>query len=37
MISFTINDKELQVEEGTTILEAALDADIKIPTLCYHL
>lgn len=36
MISFTINDKELQVEEGTTILEAALDADIKIPTLCYH-
>lgn len=36
MISFTINDRELQVEEGTTILEAALDADIKIPTLCYH-
>jgi len=36
MINFTINDRELQVEEGTTILEAALDAGIKIPTLCYH-
>jgi len=36
MINFTINDKRLQVEEGTTILEAALDAGIKIPTLCYH-
>jgi len=36
MISFTINDRELQVEAGTSILEAALDAGIKIPTLCYH-
>ena len=36
MISFTINDKKLQVEEGTTILEAALDEGIEIPTLCYH-
>ena len=36
MITFTINDKETQVEEGTTILEAALESGIKIPTLCYH-
>lgn len=36
MKKFTINDKELEVEEGTTILEAALEAGIKIPTLCYH-
>ena len=36
MITFTINDRELQVEEGTTVLEAALDAGIRIPTLCYH-
>lgn len=36
MITFTINGRELQVEEGTTILEAALDAGIEIPTLCYH-
>ena len=36
MITFTIDDKELQVEEGTTILEAALEEGIKIPTLCHH-
>lgn len=36
MINFTINGKELQVEEGTTVLEAALEAGISIPTLCYH-
>jgi len=36
MINFTINDKKLQVEEGKTILEVALDEGIKIPTLCYH-
>ena len=36
MITFTINDKELQVEEGTTVLEAALEAGITIPNLCYH-
>ena len=36
MINFTINDRELLVEEGTSILEAALEAGIKIPTLCYH-
>ncbi len=36
MITFTINDKVLEVEEGTTILRAALDAGIRIPTLCYH-
>lgn len=36
MINCTINDKKLQVEEGTTILEAARAEGIKIPTLCYH-
>jgi len=36
MVKFKINDRELEVEEGTTILEAALDAGIDIPTLCYH-
>lgn len=36
MINFTINDKKLEVEEGTTVLEAAQAAGIKIPTLCYH-
>ncbi len=36
MITFVMNDRELQVEEGKTILEVALDEGIKIPTLCYH-
>ncbi|MGB8952182.1 MAG: 2Fe-2S iron-sulfur cluster-binding protein [Candidatus Aminicenantales bacterium] len=36
MISLTIDGKKIQVEEGTTILQAAKNADIKIPSLCYH-
>lgn len=36
MINLTIDGKKLEVKEGTTILEAAKLADIKIPTLCYH-
>jgi bidirectional [NiFe] hydrogenase diaphorase subunit len=36
MITFTINDKVLEVEEGKTILQAAQDAGIHIPTLCWH-
>jgi NADH dehydrogenase/NADH:ubiquinone oxidoreductase subunit G len=36
MVNFTINERQLQVEEGRTILEVALEQDIKIPTLCYH-
>lgn len=31
-----INGRELEVEEGKTILEAALDNDIHIPHYCYH-
>lgn len=36
MINFKINDRQLQVEQGKTILEVALEQNIKIPTLCYH-
>jgi heterodisulfide reductase subunit A len=36
MIHITIDGKKLEVEEGTTILQAAEKADIHIPTLCYH-
>lgn len=36
MISIIIDDKKLEVEEGKTILEAAREAGISIPTLCYH-
>lgn len=35
MVDLKINDIEISVEEGTTILEAAKSAGINIPTLCY--
>ncbi len=35
-VSFTINDKQLQVEQGRKVLEVAREQGIKIPTLCYH-
>ncbi|MFZ3106163.1 MAG: FAD-dependent oxidoreductase [Candidatus Hydromicrobium sp.] len=36
MISLTINDKKIEVEEGLTLLKAAEKAGIRIPTLCSH-
>jgi len=36
MVTLTIDDREIQVEEGTTVLEAARQLDIDIPTLCYY-
>lgn len=36
MMNCTIDGKELQAEEGATVLELARGAGIKIPTLCYH-
>ena len=35
MISLTINDKHVEVPEGSTILDAARKLDIHIPTLCH--
>lgn len=35
MVNITIDGKAVQVEEGTTVLEAARAAGINIPTLCY--
>jgi len=35
-IKLTINDKPIEIDEGTTILQAAKMLDIDIPTLCYH-
>ncbi|MBU4304028.1 MAG: [FeFe] hydrogenase, group A [Candidatus Omnitrophica bacterium] len=35
-VKITINDLELEVPAGTTILEAAKSVNIKIPTLCQH-
>ncbi len=31
-----MNRKTVTADEGTTILEAAMDAGVYIPTLCYH-
>ena len=36
MIQATINRKPLTVPEGTSILEAARQVQVKIPTLCDH-
>ena len=36
MIELEINGIPLQVEPGTTILDAAKSVGVKIPTLCYH-
>ena len=35
MIKLTINNTEVEVEEGSTILQAASKIDLKIPTLCH--
>ncbi|MGD8274183.1 MAG: FAD-dependent oxidoreductase [Desulfobacterales bacterium] len=35
-VKLTIDGEQLEVSEGTTILEAARTADIYIPSLCFH-
>jgi len=35
MVNAKINGIEIQVEKGTTILDAAREKGIRIPTLCY--
>ena len=35
-VTLTIDDKEIKVPFGTTILEAAEQLGIRIPTLCHH-
>lgn len=35
-IKIQINGIPVEVDEGTTILDAAVKADVIIPTLCYH-
>ncbi|MDF2628249.1 MAG: iron hydrogenase [Symbiobacteriaceae bacterium] len=35
MINLTIDRKQVQVESGTTVLEAARSMGVNIPTLCY--
>ena len=35
-ITLTIDDQLVEVDAGTTVLEAARMAGVEIPTLCYH-
>jgi coenzyme F420-reducing hydrogenase beta subunit len=35
-ITLRIDDREVRTREGKTVLEAAKEAGISIPTLCYH-
>lgn len=35
-VKLTINDQEIEVPEGTTVLQAAQQTGIEIPTLCDH-
>ncbi len=36
MITFKINDQEVNARPGWTVLETAREHDIEIPTLCFH-
>lgn len=36
MITVKINGKEIKAKEGSTIMEVAHAANVKIPSLCYH-
>jgi NADH dehydrogenase/NADH:ubiquinone oxidoreductase subunit G len=36
VVNITINEKQIQAEEGTTILEVARENGVYIPALCYH-
>ena len=35
MVTFVVDDSEIQAEEGTQLLKACLDNGIYIPNLCY--
>jgi len=36
MVTFTIDGKIVEAEEGKTVLQVARENNIEIPTLCYH-
>lgn len=36
MITLTINNRTVEVDDGTTLLDAARQAGVHIPTLCYY-
>ena len=36
MLKLKINDKEIEVDEGLTVLQACEVAGVEIPRFCYH-
>ena len=36
MFKLKVNDKEIEVEEGLTVLQACEKAGFEIPRFCYH-
>ena len=36
MIKLTVNDREVELEEGSTLLDASREAGVYIPTLCHY-
>ena len=36
MFKLKVNDKEIEVEEGLTVLQACEQAGFEIPRFCYH-
>jgi len=36
MVTLTIDERQVEVEEGCSVLEAAQQSGIRIPTLCHH-
>ena len=36
MVNLTIDDQQLEAQEGMTVLQVARANAIRIPTLCYH-
>src|SRR6185436_15996651 len=35
-VTFTIDNQEVQVEQGKTLLEAARENGLDVPTICFH-
>ena len=36
MITLTVNGRSVELNDGSTLLDAAREAGVYIPTLCYH-
>ena len=36
MVNVTINDKQIQAQEGATLLDAVKSAGVNLPTICHH-